>query len=216
MSAALETRTVVSPTAVSDAVATSTSRLAASVLLVLLLPLLLLLAMGVVLTSRGPAIYRQVRVGRDGVAFHIYKFRTMRVGAEQQLGHLLASAGIDEIRPFVKVHADPRVTRFGSVLRKSSLDELPQLLNVVLGDMNLVGPRPQTHAEVASYDERARRRLEVRPGMTGLWQVSGRSNLGVQESLDLDLAYVDRRSFRLDVKILARTPLAVLGKHGAV
>lgn len=216
MTSALEASPVViSPTMVTDGVATSTSRITAFVLIVLLLPLMLMIGAAVMLSSRGPAWYRQERVGRSGASFVIFKFRTMHVGADRRLGELLASHGLDEVTPFFKVHADPRVTRLGSWLRKSSLDELPQLFNVLLGDMNLVGPRPQTPAEVAAYDERAFGRLAVRPGMTGLWQVSGRSSLGVQESLELDLSYVRDRSVWLDLKILARTPLAVFGKHGA-
>ncbi|MDP2775075.1 MAG: sugar transferase [Nocardioides sp.] len=217
MSSALETRPLaVDAAAVNDGVATLTSRLLAFVLILLLLPLMVMIAAAVVLTSRGPAWFRQERVGRSGTSFVIYKFRTMHAGADRRLGELLAEHGLDEVTPFFKVHADPRVTRLGSFLRKSSLDELPQLFNVLLGDMNLVGPRPQTPAEVATYDDHAYGRLMVRPGMTGLWQVSGRSHLGVQESLELDLAYVRDRSPWLDLKILARTPLAVVGKRGAV
>lgn len=200
---------------VTDGVATISSRAAAFALILVLLPLMLLLALAVMLTSKGPAWYRQERIGRSGAPFVIYKFRTMHVGADRRLGELLASHGLDEVTPFFKVHADPRVTRLGRFLRKSSLDELPQLFNVLLGDMNLVGPRPQTPAEVATYDERAHGRHLVRPGMTGLWQVSGRSHLGVQESLDLDLSYVRDRSPLLDLKILAKTPLAVVAKRGA-
>lgn len=215
MSSALEVRPGIHPAAVGDGVATLCSRVAALVLILLLLPLMLMIGLAVMLTSQGPAAYRQERIGRYGQSFVIFKFRTMHVGADRRLGELLASHGLDQVTPFFKVHADPRVTRLGSWLRKSSLDELPQLFNVLLGDMNLVGPRPQTPAEVATYDERTHSRHLVRPGMTGLWQVSGRSHLGVQESLELDLAYVRDRSLRLDLKILAKTPLAVLAKHGA-
>ena len=219
MSSALEVRPLVVPDVVrdrvTDGVATTISRVAAFALILVLLPLLIVLALAVMLTSRGPAVYRQERIGRSGLPFVIYKFRTMHVGADRRLGELLASHGLDEVTPFFKVHADPRVTRLGSFLRKSSLDELPQLFNVLLGDMNLVGPRPQTPAEVATYDDRAHGRHLVRPGMTGLWQVSGRSNLGAHESLELDLSYVRDRSLLLDLKILAKTPLAVFAKNGA-
>lgn len=219
MSSALEVRPLVIPEAVrdrvTDGVATTVSRVAAFALILLLLPLMLLIGLAVMLTSKGPAWYRQERIGRSGAPFVIYKFRTMHVGAERRLGELLASHGLDEVTPFFKVHADPRITRLGSFLRKSSLDELPQLFNVLLGDMNLVGPRPQTPAEVATYDERAHARHLVRPGMTGLWQVSGRSNLGAHESLELDLSYVRDRTVWLDLKILAKTPLAVVTKSGA-
>lgn len=216
MSSALESRPlVIDATVVNDGVATLTSRVLAFVLIVLLLPLMLMIGAAVTLSSKGPAWYRQERVGRSGASFVIYKFRTMHVGADRRLGELLASHGLEQVTPFFKVHADPRITRLGSFLRKSSLDELPQLFNVLLGDMNLVGPRPQTPAEVATYDDRAHARHQVRPGMTGLWQVSGRSHLGPQESLDLDLFYVRDRSLWLDLKILAKTPLAVFAKHGA-
>lgn len=216
MSSALESRPlVIDATVVNDGVATLTSRVLAFALILLLLPLMLMIGAAVMLTSKGPAWYRQERVGRSGASFVIYKFRTMHVGADRRLGELLASHGLEQVTPFFKVHADPRITRLGSVLRKSSLDELPQLFNVLLGDMNLVGPRPQTPAEVATYDDRAHARHQVRPGMTGLWQVSGRSHLGVDESLDLDLSYVRDRSLWLDLRILAKTPLAVFAKHGA-
>ena len=151
-------------------------RAAAALALLLLLPLLVLVAVVVRLDSSGPVLFKQVRVGRYGRRFHILKFRTMRVGADAELRQLLAEQN-GEMGAYVKLDSDPRITRVGAFLRKTSLDELPQLFNVVRGDMALVGPRPQTPAEIATYDVADWRRLLVRPGITGLWQVSGRSDL---------------------------------------
>ena len=190
-------------------------RLLAATLLVVLLPVLVLVAAAVAVSSRGPLLFSQVRVGQYGRTFRIHKFRTMRVGAERELTALLAARGIDRITPFVKIERDPRVTRVGALLRKTSLDELPQMLNVVKGEMRLVGPRPQTLAEVASYDDRTWRRLLVPPGFTGLWQVSGRSDLSTSDGLDLDLDYVRGWTPSLDAKVLLRTPVAVLRQRGA-
>lgn len=191
------------------------NRLVAAVLLLLLLPLLLLVALAVAVSSRGPLLFNQVRVGQYGRTFHIRKFRTMRVGAEAELRALLAAEGVHRITPFVKLERDPRVTAVGSFLRKTSLDELPQLINVLRGEMRLVGPRPQTLAEVATYDDRSWRRLLVPPGITGLWQVSGRSDLTADEGLALDLDYVTRWTPALDARVLLQTPAAVLRQRGA-
>jgi exopolysaccharide biosynthesis polyprenyl glycosylphosphotransferase len=173
-------------------------------------PLILLLACGVVLTSRGPAFFRQERVGREGKEFHIWKLRTMVDGAEQ-----LPVASNDADGLLFKLRGDPRVTPLGRFLRRWSLDELPQLLNVVTGSMSLVGPRPPLPGEVARYGDDVRRRLLVRPGMTGLWQVSGRSDLSWEESVRLDLQYVENWSLSLDAVILLRTVSAVLARRGA-
>ncbi len=191
------------------------NRAIAASLLLLLLPLMVVLALLVALTSRGPLIFSQVRVGQYGRTFRIHKFRTMRVGAEQELRTLLAERGVHRITPFVKIEHDPRITPVGRVLRKTSLDELPQLLNVLKGDMRLVGPRPQTLAEVDQYDDYAWRRLLVPPGITGLWQVSGRSSLSTDEGLALDLDYVRQWTPGLDARVLLRTPLAVIRQRGA-
>jgi lipopolysaccharide/colanic/teichoic acid biosynthesis glycosyltransferase len=161
----------------------------------------------------GPAFYRQVRIGHHGRPFAMHKLRTMEVDAHARRRAL---AALDEgAGPLFKVRADPRVTRVGAVLRRFSLDELPQLLNVLTGEMSLVGPRPALPEEVAAYDAATRRRLAVRPGLTGLWQVSGRSDLGWAESVALDLHYVEHWSPALDLRILARTARAVLGGAGA-
>ena len=185
-------------------------RCIAAVALALLLPLLLLLGVVIRRDSPGPAIYRQARVGRDGRIFTIFKLRTM---TDERLVETRLENDCDGV--LFKMRRDPRITPLGSRLRKYSLDELPQLANVVLGQMRLVGPRPALPAEVAAYDEDARRRLAVRPGITGLWQVSGRSDLTWEETVRLDLHYVDNWSPWLDLLILGRTVGAVLGHRGA-
>lgn len=182
--------------------------------LVVLLPLLLALAVAVRRDSAGPALFRQVRVGRDGRPFTMYKFRTMQVDAEA-VRDGLATRNESEGGVLFKMRADPRVTRIGVVLRRYSLDELPQLLNVVLGSMSLIGPRPALPAEVSCYGDDSRRRLAVKPGLTGLWQVSGRSDLSWEESVRLDVAYVDNWSLALDARIVLRTARAVLAHRGA-
>jgi exopolysaccharide biosynthesis polyprenyl glycosylphosphotransferase len=190
-------------------------RIGAGLLLLFFAPLLLALA--VVIRSRlggsGPALFRQVRVGRDGGQFQIFKFRTMYVDAEQRLSdiaHLNENDGV-----LFKVRDDPRVTPVGRWLRRYSLDELPQLINVVKGDMSLVGPRPPLPSEVAQYPDDMRRRLVVKPGMTGLWQVSGRADLSWEDAIRLDLRYVENWSLTLDLVILLRTITAVTRSSGA-
>jgi exopolysaccharide biosynthesis polyprenyl glycosylphosphotransferase len=178
--------------------------------LVLVSPLVAALAFGVRLTSPGPAFFRQERIGRDGATFRIWKLRTMVVGAA---GAVVTGNDADGL--LFKLRQDPRVTSFGSFLRRWSLDELPQLLNVVTGSMSLVGPRPPLAAEVAAYGDDVRRRLLVRPGLTGLWQVSGRSDLSWDEAVRLDLQYVENWSLALDLVVLLRTVAAVLRRRGA-
>ncbi|WP_245858933.1 sugar transferase [Luteimicrobium subarcticum] len=187
----------------------------AAVLLILLTPLLVGLLVALVVADRGPVLYRQERVGKDGHPFHMLKFRTMVVDAESHLEEVLALEGAAEVGLFYKPHQDPRVTRVGRVLRRYSLDELPQLVNVLRGHMSLVGPRPQVAAEVALYDDLASRRLLVKPGMTGLWQVSGRSELTVDESIRMDVRYVENWSVVGDLLILSRTARAVMVGAGA-
>ena len=189
-------------------------RLTALVLLLVLAPVLLVLTLLVLSSSGAPVFYRQVRVGQYGRPFRIVKFRTMHRDAESRLAAVLAAQG-DEVAPFFKVKDDPRVTRVGRILRKTSLDELPQLVNVLVGDMRLVGPRPQSPAEVATYDTLVWRRLLVHPGVTGMWQVHGRSDLTAEEGLALDLAYVQTWSPGLDARLLLQTPKAVLVQRGA-
>jgi exopolysaccharide biosynthesis polyprenyl glycosylphosphotransferase len=188
-------------------------RTVALLALVVLTPLLLVLAVIVRTTSAGPAFFRQERIGRDGEPFRVWKLRTMGVDAESQRSALLALNELDG--PLFKMRNDPRVTRVGAFLRKYSLDELPQLINVVRGDMSLVGPRPPLASEVAQYVGHAHRRLLVKPGITGLWQVSGRSDLDWAETVRLDLRYVEDWSLGLDLVLLARTILSVLKGRGA-
>jgi len=188
-------------------------RCAAAVGLVLLAPLLLLVTILIRLGSRGPAIFRQERSGRDGRPFSIYKFRTMVVDAEQRLEGL---QGRNEgAGPLFKLRDDPRITRLGRILRRTSIDELPQLVNVLRGEMSLVGPRPALPSETSQYSEWVWRRLHVKPGLTGLWQVSGRSALSWEDSIRIDLQYVNNWNLRLDFSILVRTVRAVLARDGA-
>jgi lipopolysaccharide/colanic/teichoic acid biosynthesis glycosyltransferase len=169
----------------------------ASVGLLVSAPFLAAAAAAVKLEDRGPILYRQRRVGKDGREFDLLKLRTMVVGAER----LGAGYAVDE--------GDPRITRAGRVLRRLSVDELPQLWNVVRGDMSLVGPRPTLAYQVERYTERQRRRLEVKPGITGWAQINGRAALPWSERIELDVWYVEHRSFLLDLRILARTPFAL-------
>ncbi|MBD3145124.1 sugar transferase [Microbispora camponoti] len=186
-------------------------RLVAGAALVVLAPLLAAVAVAVRVSGPGPVLFRQRRVGRDGVEFTILKFRTMRRDAEARKVELVSDA--DGV--LFKVRRDPRVTPLGAALRRYSLDELPQLFNVLRGDMSLVGPRPPLPEEVARYGDDVRRRLVVRPGMTGLWQVNGRSDLSWEESVRLDLRYVENWSLMLDLQILWKTWSAVAGGAGA-
>jgi exopolysaccharide biosynthesis polyprenyl glycosylphosphotransferase len=188
-------------------------RLGAAVLLALLAPVLAAVAVAVRLGSPGPVLFRQVRVGRGGEEFTIYKFRTMRADAEQRLAELRHLNEHDGV--LFKMRGDPRITRVGRHLRRFSLDELPQLVNVLAGRMSLVGPRPPLPAEVAVYPQDMRRRLVVKPGLTGLWQVSGRAALSWEEAVRLDLRYVENWSLSLDLVILLRTLTAVLRASGA-
>ena len=184
-------------------------------LTIVLLPLFVLLACLRKVTSPGPILYSQERVGLRGTTFKMLKFRSMKVDADRELEALLAHQGSAD-KPLFKVENDPRITPIGRILRKYSLDELPQLLNVLGGSMSLVGPRPQREGEVALYDDTAHRRLYVSPGMSGLWQVSGRSNLSWEESIRLDLYYVENWSLMGDVLILLKTFRAVFASTGAV
>ncbi|MEW2515868.1 sugar transferase [Streptomyces sp. NPDC046870] len=188
-------------------------RVGALLLIVLLSPLLLLLALAVRLGSPGPALYRQIRVGQYKTPFPMWKFRTMVVDAES-LRNELEAANENDGHMF-KMRRDPRVTPVGRVLRRYSLDELPQLFNVLLGHMSLVGPRPPVPEEVVKYDPVEMRRLHVKPGLTGLWQVSGRSDLSWHETVSLDLRYVDNWSPAMDMNVMARTVRAVLNGQGA-
>lgn len=186
---------------------------AATILLLLLSPLLVAIAMAVSISSPGPSLFIQERIGRDGVAFRMFKFRTMCVDAESRLAevaHLNTTAG-----PTFKCQGDPRITGLGRWLRRLSLDELPQLVNVVRGDMSLVGPRPALAHEVREYGPREAMRLTVTPGITGLWQVSGRSDTDFDTWMQLDLEYITTWTLWADIVLLARTLAAVVSARGA-
>jgi lipopolysaccharide/colanic/teichoic acid biosynthesis glycosyltransferase len=176
--------------------------LVAALALLLTSPLLLVAVAAIRLESSGGAFYRQRRAGKDGEAFDLLKLRTMVDGAEHIGAGLAVNAN------------DSRITRVGSVLRRTSLDELPNLINVLRGEMSLIGPRPTLPVQVQQYSERQRRRLEVKPGITGWAQVNGRASLPWSERIELDLYYVEHRSLALDLRILARTPALVLGGGG--
>jgi exopolysaccharide biosynthesis polyprenyl glycosylphosphotransferase len=186
----------------------------AVVLALLLSPLLLGIAVASRVTSGGPVLFRQVRVGRLGKEFVLWKFRTMRQGAEGELPDLLAH-NLHQDGPLFKVRWDPRITDLGRLLRRFSLDELPQLWNVIQGSMSLVGPRPPLPSERAQYAGDVHRRLLVKPGMTGLWQVSGRSDLPWMETVRLDLYYVENWSVVMDLALMWRTVNSVLRRSGA-
>lgn len=186
--------------------------IAATVLLVTL-PLLLVTALAVKLQDGGPVLYRQERVGIDGTAFTMCKFRSMRPGADEELAHLTEANRA--CAPLFKVPDDPRVTRVGRIIRAWFVDELPQLVNVLRGDMAVVGPRPQLPREVAQLPQHVLRRLKVKPGITGPWQVGGRSELSAEETTRLDLSYVENWSLVGDAIIVLKTVKAVLTRHGA-
>jgi lipopolysaccharide/colanic/teichoic acid biosynthesis glycosyltransferase len=194
----------------------------AAILLLLLVPLLLVIAIAIRIDSRGHALFRQERLGRGLKPFTVNKFRTMYAG----VGHETHRAFVERLitgeepdqgtdRPFFKIASDRRVTRVGRFLRTTSLDELPQLWNVLRGQMSLVGPRPPIRYEVDRYPPQWFARFAVKPGITGLWQVSGRSELTLEQMIALDIDYVRRRSLWLNVRILARTIPAVLSRRGA-
>jgi len=189
--------------------------------LIALSPLMLLIALLIPITSRGPILFRQMRVGHLGQPFVMLKFRSMFADCDDRLHRQFvtrlltaedATPGLDGV---FKMENDPRVTKLGRFLRRTSLDELPQLFNVLRGHMSLVGPRPSLPWEVELYKEHHRLRFQVKPGMTGLWQVRGRSSLSMEQALDLDVAYVLRRTLRLDLWILLMTLPVVLRGDGA-
>ena len=191
----------------------------AAIALLLSIPIIGLAAAAIAIESRGAVLYHQTRVGRGGRQFRVHKLRTMRVGNDDAEHAAYVAALIngeaDRHGAMFKLRDDARCTRVGRWLRRTSVDELPQLWNVLRGDMSLVGPRPSTPEESSLMDARARRRQEVKPGMTGLWQVSGRSRLGYDEMIDLDLQYAREWSPLTDVWILVRTPFAVFRRETA-
>lgn len=191
----------------------ATDVLVAASALTLLLPLMVLVGLMIRLESPGAALFKQNRVGKNGRVFRVLKFRSMADGSHARESELTTSSSADQ--RFVKIDCDPRVTRLGWILRKSSVDELPQLWNVLLGEMSLVGPRPSQPSEVAQYAPADFTRLLVKPGITGMWQVSGRSNLAFEDAVRLDAIYVREWSPLLDVTILLKTVGVVLRARGA-
>ncbi|MEZ4727796.1 MAG: sugar transferase [Caldilineaceae bacterium] len=185
--------------------------LLATIALLLLFPLMLLTALAIRIESPGPVIFRQTRVGKWGKPFICYKFRSMCIDAETRKHDLLKHNEVDG--PIFKMQADPRITRIGRIIRKLSIDELPQLFNVLQGDMSLVGPRPPVPQEVKQYKFDHLRRLDAIPGLTGLQQVSGRSDLSFERWVELDMQYIAHQSLRKDIEILLKTiPAVILGK----
>ena len=185
--------------------------------IILTLPLFLLIAALVKLTSRGPVFYKQERLGYRGKPFRILKFRTMVVDAERVLeDYLRRNPQLrEEYEKYFKLKKDPRITPLGRILRKTSLDELPQLFNILLGNMSVVGPRPIIQEEVVKYGENAEKLFSVKPGLTGLWQVSGRADLTYDERVKLDMEYIERQNFFLDLFIILKTVPVIFKGHGA-
>mgnify|MGYP001034671410 CR=1 FL=1 len=183
------------------------------VAILILSPFILLIAIAIKLNSSGPVLFTQKRVGKDGKVFNLYKFRSMIVGAEAMFESVVAEKGGDIIR--FKAADDPRITRVGKIIRKFSIDEIPQLINILIGDMSLVGPRPPVPIEVERYTPWHKKRLRVRPGLTGLWQVSGRSELPFEDMVRLDIYYIENWSLWMDFRIILRTIPTVLFGSGA-
>ena len=182
--------------------------------LVLCAPLIVIISLLIRLDSRGPILFRQERIGKGGKRFTVLKFRSMSADAEARFVELAHNNEVKD-GPIFKWRQDPRITRIGRLLRRTSLDELPQFWNVLVGDMSLVGPRPPLEREVRAYEPWHFERLAVIPGMTGLWQVSGRSNLTFNEMVSLDVRYVHEWSFWMDILLILKTPFAVFGGRGA-
>jgi lipopolysaccharide/colanic/teichoic acid biosynthesis glycosyltransferase len=182
--------------------------------LILLSPLLLFVSIAILIETGRPVMFAQRRMGQGGKFFTVYKFRSMTQDAECKLHEVRANNQIKD-GPIFKWKTDPRITRVGRFLRRTSLDEAPQLFNVLLGSMSRVGPRPPLESEVLQYEDWQLRRLAVRPGMTGLWQVSGRSDLSFTQMVQLDIEYVNRWTPWLDIQLLLRTPVAVITGRGA-
>ncbi|MBQ8997531.1 MAG: sugar transferase [Clostridium sp.] len=176
-------------------------------------PLFIIIAIIIKFTSKGPIFFSQKRVGRDGKEFKMYKFRSMVVNAEELKEKLAAQNEMSG--PMFKMKDDPRVTKVGKFIRKTSIDELPQLLNVLKGDMSLVGPRPSLPKEVAQFEDWMYRRLEVKPGLTCYWQVSGRNNIDFEDWMKLDIKYVDERNLWIDIKLILKTVGVLFGDKNA-
>jgi exopolysaccharide biosynthesis polyprenyl glycosylphosphotransferase len=183
--------------------------------LIIAFPVMLATAIAIKVTDRGPIFFKQTRIGLNGTEFQILKFRSMKVGAEKEFDELAAKAGYEVNAVQFKLKDDPRITKVGKFIRKTSLDELPQFLNVLKGDMSVVGPRPHVHKEVSAYGEHDGRRLLVKPGITGPWQVGGRSELSWEESVVLDLGYVQNWTLLGDLSLIFKTILILFTVRGA-
>lgn len=180
--------------------------------LIILSPLILLVAIVIKIESKGPIVFAQERIGKNGCAFNMYKFRSMVVNAEELKEKLLAKNEMSG--PMFKIKEDPRVTKIGKFIRKTSIDELPQLINILKGEMSLVGPRPSLQSEVMHFEDWMRIRLEVKPGLTCYWQVSGRNDIGFIEWMKLDVKYVKERNILIDLKLILKTIFLLVGdKH---
>ena len=181
--------------------------------LILLYPLILIVSMLIKLESKGEVIFKQKRVGLNGKEFYMYKFRSMVINAEELKEQLESQNEMSG--PMFKIKDDPRITKVGKFIRKTSIDELPQLINVIKGDMSLVGPRPSLPNEVKKFEQWMMERLEVKPGLTCIWQISGRNNIDFEDWMKLDIKYVRERSFKLDIKLILKTVLVLFGDKNA-
>lgn len=181
--------------------------------LILLSPLILIVSILIKLESKGEVIFKQKRVGLNGKEFYMYKFRSMVINAEELKEQLESQNEMSG--PMFKIKDDPRITNVGKFIRKTSIDELPQLINVIKGDMSLVGPRPSLPKEVKKFEQWMMERLEVKPGLTCIWQISGRNNIDFEDWMKLDIKYVRERSFKLDIKLILKTVLVLLGDKNA-
>ncbi len=183
--------------------------------LIIVAPILLLVAILIKLDSKGPVIYKQKRLGKDGKEFMIYKFRTMVSNAEEVMKNFTPEQK-EEFQKFFKLENDPRITRIGNILRKTSLDELPQIFNIIKGDMAIVGPRPVVLKEIEKFGNLKYEYLSVKPGLTGWWACNGRSITTYEERIELEMYYINNLSFKLDVKCLIKTVVAILKREGAM
>ena len=181
--------------------------------LILLSPLILIVSILIKLESKGEVIFKQKRVGLNGKEFYMYKFRSMVINAEELKEQLESQNEMSG--PMFKIKDDPRITKVGKFIRKTSIDELPQLINVIKGDMSLVGPRPSLPKEVEKFEPWMMERLEVKPGLTCIWQISGRNNIDFEDWMKLDIKYVRERSFKLDIKLILKTVLVLFGDKNA-
>lgn len=186
-----------------------------SIALILLLPIFLIIAIAIRLDSKGPIFFAHTRIGKNGKPIKIYKFRTMVVNAEELIKKFTPEQ-MKEYKENYKLNNDPRITKVGNILRKTSLDELPQLINIIKGDLALIGPRPVVNAELEKYGENASKFLSVTPGLTGNWAANGRSISAYEERMQLELYYVDNMSLKMDIEIFFKTIIAVIKREGAM